>query len=640
MLRSIFVSLALLLSSSQDTVAKVPITASTTASDEGGEDLVTQIRSGQIHPLWLRERCQESFYADPDTHQPRYNLHEEVENLEILKVTTAAAANSEDEKIQVTFSDKQSCVFSRKSLAAEINNEVTFLQTSTWSLPPKFLWTAETLVAPSTFTQEEVLEGDPFQTKKFLSALLTTGIALIEGVPQQAGECVQFGQHFSTLRETEWGREFNVRSVPDDENSGIRKDLAYSAHSIGMHSDNVYRIEEPPAFQLLHAIDHCDPSTMSGCQVHNRMVDGFAVAQTLCENHRDYFDILTSVKLRWENNGGDDSSFLYRYAPMIELENKQTTGDDSCPAVKAINFSAKSGGYAPNLPSEQLDLFYQAKREFSSLLHSDEFAVKVQLYPGALLIFDNRRILHSRSAIAPADGARWLQGCYFNRDGFSYRYEQVRRELSNATETPFYSLFTATRADHDRMGVEYNTHVIEKTKENLLAILEGQKEYYLGQPVSLKEHNIQTASRAYRGGEDDETIFVSLFHDVFENLAVKNHGDLIAAMVAPWTSPKNQWMLAHHEIFQGFYYFHHYEAEGMNRTLRDMYIDEPYYNWTATWCENYDQPSFDPDYPSLPLSVLLPSVERVLAKPQYWWNPNHPKAGAVSNVKKPAAVDE
>jgi hypothetical protein len=87
--------------------------------------------------------------------------------------------------------------------------------------------------------------------------------------------------------------------------------------------------------------------------------------------------------------------------------------------------------------------------------------------------------------------------------------------------------------------------------------------------------------------------------------------------------------LAHHEVFQGFYYFGYYEGEE-GKYKRDMYKDHEFYNWTATWCEKYDQPSFDPDYESMALAELLPSVRRVLGRNQYWWNPTHPKAGAVS----------
>jgi predicted HD phosphohydrolase/alpha-ketoglutarate-dependent taurine dioxygenase len=458
---------------------------------------------------------------------------------------------------------------------------------------------------------------------------------LFQMSPREPGECTRFGSNVSTLRETEWGETFQVRSTPDDKNKRVKKDLAYTSHRIGMHVDSPYRVDSPPAYQLLHALEHCSGE---GCQVHNKFVDGWAVAKELCETQRDLFDSLTQVNLRWENNGGDDGSLLFRYAPMLELQEahgvRNHVQSKKCPAVKAINFSAKSGGYAPNLPREELEVFFKAKRMFSDFLHDERFTVQVQLYPGALVIFDNRRVLHSRSAIAETDGARWLQGCYLNRDGVLYDYERLRRKWISSkrlTETPFRNLRQATRADFDRMGREYDREVSDKTLDHLIKLLQDQKEYYLGAPVSLFEHNVQTATRALRNGQDDETITVSLFHDVFETLAVKNHGELASAMLAPWISPRSQWLLAHHEIFQGFYYFGYY---GLDDNKRDMFIGHPYYNWTVEWCEKYDQAAFDPDYPTLPLTQLLPAVKRVLSRPQYWWNPSHPKAGAVSAAQE------
>ena len=541
-------------------------------------------------------------------------------NINVVKIEGTLA-------VRVDFSDHQSCTFSESTIRAELENDFTFLQAPTWGFPPKYIWDSKTLHAPPSFEHDDIInESD--QTRKFLSTLISTGIAVVSNVPREAGECVRFGERFSSLRETEWGKQFNVRSTPDMASGGVqRKDLAYTPNKIGMHVDSPYRIDTPPAFQLLHAIEHCNGPE---CRVHNRLVDGFAVAAVLCQRDRELFDALTSVVLRWENNGGDDSSLLFRYAPMIELENtysNTTASEYACPAVRAINFSAKSGGYAPNMPKDQLELFYKAKREFSELLHSDHFAVRVQLYPGALIIFDNRRVLHSRSEIENTDGERWLQGCYLNRDGVYYLYERMRRKFTSLTETPFRNLREAEKSDFDRMGVEYDKEVTQNALQNFLQLLMSQKNAYLGAPVSLLEHNVQTASRAFREGEDDETIVISLFHDVFETLAVKNHGELASAMLAPWISPKSQWLLAHHEIFQGFYYFEHY---GLDKNQRDMFLDHPFYNWTVTWCEKYDQASFDPDYPSLPLSALVPAVERVLSKPQYWWNPSHPKSGAVS----------
>jgi predicted HD phosphohydrolase len=599
------------------------VVSSGAGASKGAEDmaaaalvLVEQIQA--VHPMWLRERCREAFYVDMDTRQPKYNIHE----VEMDLVVEEVRYDESEDSFVVSFSDKNECRFQASTLQAELGNEVTFLQTDDWGFPPLYIWD-KTLGSPPTFEHDEIIDNS-IMTQKFLSSVISTGIVVISGVPVAEGECARFGSRFSSLRETEWGVNFNVRSTPDEAGGTTKKDLAYSASAIGMHVDSPYRIDTPPAYQLLHAMEHCEGPD---CYVHNQFVDGFAVADALCEIDPDYFDILTKVMLRWENNGGDDTSFLYRYAPIIEVDLAPMTDDRKCAPVRSINFSAKSGGYAPNLPWEQADLFYEAKRKFSELLHSLDYTIQVQLYPGALVLFDNRRVLHSRSQILDTDGDRWLQGCYLNREGFHYLYEKLRRKYSNISATPFRSLREAQKSDYDRMGDEYDEAVAEKTIENLIAILESQKDSFLGARVSLYEHNLQTASRAWRAAEDEETVVMSLFHDMFETLAVKNHGDLVAVMLAPWISPKSHWILSHHEIFQGHYYFEYY---GKDKDLRDMYKDKPYYDATVYWCEHYDQASFDPDYPSLPLSHFMPMVKRIFERQQYWWEPDHPKAGAVT----------
>jgi predicted HD phosphohydrolase len=108
------------------------------------------------------------------------------------------------------------------------------------------------------------------------------------------------------------------------------------------------------------------------------------------------------------------------------------------------------------------------------------------------------------------------------------------------TKTPFCDLHQAAVEDFDRMGDERNEAVAEQTLDNLVELLESQKESYFGASASLHKHNLQTASQVLRAGEDDDTAVASLFHDVFETLAVKNQGELASAMLAPWLSPKQR----------------------------------------------------------------------------------------------------
>jgi predicted HD phosphohydrolase len=130
-----------------------------------------------------------------------------------------------------------------------------------------------------------------------------------------------------------------------------------------------------------------------------------------------------------------------------------------------------------------------------------------------------------------------------------------------------------------------------------------------GYQISRLDHSLQAATRAHRAGEDEETVVCALLHDIGDYLAPANHSEVAAAMLRPYVSEKNYWIVKHHGVFQGYYYFHH---AGMDRNVRDRWCDHEHYQATVDFCANYDENSFDPDYDSEPLSFFEPMVRRVL----------------------------
>ena len=112
---------------------------------------------------------------------------------------------------------------------------------------------------------------------------------------------------------------------------------------------------------------------------------------------------------------------------------------------------------------------------------------------------------------------------------------------------------------------------------------------------------------------------MSLLHDMTETTATKNHGGVAAAFMEPYLSPKVTWMLQKHEIFQGHYYFHYF---GQDRNVREkLYKDHEYYEDLVQWCQNYDQRSFDPSYPSFPLTYFKKYIDEVFSRKPYWQDP-------------------
>lgn len=133
-----------------------------------------------------------------------------------------------------------------------------------------------------------------------------------------------------------------------------------------------------------------------------------------------------------------------------------------------------------------------------------------------------------------------------------------------------------------------------------------------GYQVTRLEHSLQSATRAHRAGEDEEFVVCALLHDIGDILAPANHSQAAAALLRPYVSERNHWIVQHHGLFQGYYYFHHL---GGDRDARDRFSDHPYYRATADFCAHYDQNCFDPAYDWEPLEFFEPMVRRILRRP-------------------------
>ena len=142
----------------------------------------------------------------------------------------------------------------------------------------------------------------------------------------------------------------------------------------------------------------------------------------------------------------------------------------------------------------------------------------------------------------------------------------------------------------------------------ILEQFEHLRNDYGGFPVDRLEHSVQTETRAERDGRDDEYVLCALLHDLGDPLTPYNHPDVAAAILKPFVSEANHWMVEHHGIFQGYYFWHHL---GMDRNTRDRFADSPHYGYCEEFCAEYDSPAFDPGYDSNPLEHYEPLIRQV-----------------------------
>jgi predicted HD phosphohydrolase len=143
-----------------------------------------------------------------------------------------------------------------------------------------------------------------------------------------------------------------------------------------------------------------------------------------------------------------------------------------------------------------------------------------------------------------------------------------------------------------------------------LELLDGD---YGGFAVDRLKHSLQTATLAMRDGRDEEYVVCALLHDIGDTLAPTNHPSIAAGLLKPWVSEQNHWIVEHHGIFQGYYFWHFL---GGDRNDRDRFLEHPFYDSCAEFCELYDQRAFDPKGETLPLQEFAPMVERVFAEGQ------------------------
>lgn len=153
----------------------------------------------------------------------------------------------------------------------------------------------------------------------------------------------------------------------------------------------------------------------------------------------------------------------------------------------------------------------------------------------------------------------------------------------------------------------------QKLPERVLAHLNLLRGDFGGFAVDRLEHSLQTATRAHRDGRDEEYVACALIHDIGDTLGSLNHADIGAAIAKPFVSEQNLFMLENHGIFQGYYFF---QFLGLDQNMRDRFKDNPWYGYTAEFCELYDQNSFDPSYESMPLDAFEPLLKSVMQKPR------------------------
>ena len=161
---------------------------------------------------------------------------------------------------------------------------------------------------------------------------------------------------------------------------------------------------------------------------------------------------------------------------------------------------------------------------------------------------------------------------------------------------------------------------VQFTKElpdRLMLALNNLKNSLPGYEITRLDHSLQTATRAENDNADIELIVASLIHDLGDDLAPANHSQLASTIIRPYVREEVTWIIKMHGVFQ-LYYFgpEDYDGKsiGIDKNLRDMFKDHKWYASCDKFCRDWDQLSFDPDYPTKPLSYFEPMLREVFTR--------------------------
>lgn len=409
---------------------------------------------GDLPAMWLRDNCPCAECRDPRSGQKLFQIGALPAGLRVGSATDAAGdAASAVEVVWEPDGHRSSYPLAWLEGVRPGRNGHGDLRTEAG----KELWTAREVAGRLPEAGWEEYLGEPGVRARMLESVLRLGFMLLRGVPGREGQVLEVAGTFGYVRETNYGKLFDVRVEPDPNN------LAFTSAAITPHTDNPYR-DPVPTLQLLHCLVNNAAGGDSG------LVDGFAAAAMLRREDPEAFDVLTRTPV----------PFVFRDAGTELRADRPLIDTDPLGRVREVRFNNRSIGTL-RLAADELEDFYAAYRTFAELLLRPELQLDLRLTPGDCLVFDNTRLLHARTAFAQ-DGARHLQGCYADLDGLASTLAVLRRA---DTLEPLAELFAGA------VSAEY-----------------------LGEPVTMAQHMLQAGARAEAAGAPPHLVAAALLHDI------------------------------------------------------------------------------------------------------------------------------
>ena len=361
---------------------------SVTILDEG--ELIALEHKGKhlrFHAIWLRDNAWDEATRSASNGQRLIALRD------IPEGTSVAEAALKDGALHLTFMPENCTIaYDLDWLSDHAYDGVQALADG-WLPDETEVWDSG-LMNRVPVADLPTLQSDESALAQWLAEVARFGFGKLSGGPVEDGALFDVVDLFGYVRETNYGRKFEVRTEVNPTN------LAFTGLGLQAHTDNPYR-DPAPTVQVLYCLE----SSAAGGE--NMVVDGFRAALRLREENQRYFDLLARYCARFEY-AGEAGVRLQSRRPMIELA---PDGE-----LIGVRFNNRSMAAAVDVPFDDMADWYAAYRRLGEIIDDEAMEVTFRLEPGEAFIVDNTRVLHARKAYS-GTGTRWLQGCYADKDG-------------------------------------------------------------------------------------------------------------------------------------------------------------------------------------------------------------------------------
>ncbi|MBI1386627.1 MAG: DUF971 domain-containing protein [Rhizobiales bacterium] len=352
----------------------------------------------RFHAIWLRDNAQDAETRAPGNGQRLIALRD------IPAETRIAAAEINAEGIvQVRFvPENKTVTYDAAWLEANAYDRPAS-RSRGWLPAGTERWDASLMRNVPCGDFAELQRGGA-ELYAWLGHIVRYGFAKVVNGPIESGALFRVVDLFGYVRETNYGRHFEVRTEVNPTN------LAYTGLGLQAHTDNPYR-DPVPTVQVLYCLE----SSAAGGE--NMVVDGFAAALRLRQENADWFDVLADHCARFEY-AGEAGVCLTSRRPIIELA---PDGE-----LIGIRFNNRSFAAVTDVPFDRMPDYYAAYRRLGEIIDDTAMEVTFRLNPGEAFVVDNTRVLHARKGFS-GEGKRWLQGCYADKDGLRSAHAALTR---------------------------------------------------------------------------------------------------------------------------------------------------------------------------------------------------------------------